>query len=398
MLRVLFLIICLAGAVPAHALRYMLTPSLGLGGTFDDRVREDRQDWCARLTPGVLVDVEQDRYRARAEARIGVHAYQKYTEYDRLDQDYLASIDYGWSARLRLGLSGKARLDTDYEDEYEEGRVVDVEATDRRTFTLSPSVSYLLSPRDTLAIAYSVAQRENEADYNADYLGHVLGATWTHQYSEILDLFIRANAQRTMYDGSRSNLDSSVFGGELTQDTVSLMGGVSYRPSERLSLTLALGGGDTHTRRRDSEWDLGLARIALGDGETTSSLNYLVNSGLEWTGERFSVTAGYDRDIYSSAEGEDVVRDSVNAGIAYRITPLASIGVSALARHLADNSDRDERDDWYHAVNPYVRFQISKDSSVRFGYAYSQSHEKDEERAVRNRCSLDYVMSFPLEY
>ena len=397
MMRAFFFVLLLASAVPAHALRYVLTPTLGVGGTFDDRIRDDHEDWYVRATPGLTLDVEQDRYRIRLAADASAYAYQEYTDYDRVDQKYLISVDYGWSERLRLGLSVNARLDTDYEDEYEEGRVADVEATDRQTYSLSPSVSFLLTPRDSLAATYSYTQRENEADYNAEYLGHVFGLTWTHQYSEVLDLFARASAQRTAYDAYRSGPNSSLYAGELVQDTLSLMGGTSYRPSERLTLSLALGGGETFTDREDSELDLGGIRIGMGGEESSSSFNYLVNSNLEWKDERFSIKGGYDRDIYSSADGEDVLRDSVNAGFAFRMTELTSLGASALVRHLVDNSDRDDRDDWYYSVNPYLSFQATKDSSVRFGYTYSQSHD-DEEREVRNRCSLDYVISFPVEY
>lgn len=398
MMRALFLVILLGCAVPVHALRYVLTPTLGLGGTFDDRIREDHEDWYVRTTPGLALAIEQDRYRVRLAADASAYAYQEYTEYDRVDQTYQASVDYGWSERLRLGLSGNVRLDTDYEDEYEEGRVEDVEASDRQTYSLSPSVSFLLAPRDSLAVAYSCTRRENEADYNPDYLGHLLDVTWTHQYSEVLDLFTRASAQRTTYETYRAGLGSTLFAGELVQDTLSLMGGASYRPSERLTLSVALGGGETFTDRDGSELDLGGLRIAMGDGERSSAFNYLVNSNLEWKDERWSIKGGYDRDIYSSAEGEDVLRNSLNAGIAFRVTELASLGASTLVRHLVDNTDRGDRDDWYYSLNPYLSFQTTKDSSLRLGYTYSQLREKDQESEARNRCALDYVISFPVEY
>lgn len=398
MTRTLFLVMVLLCSLPAHALRYVVTPTLGMGGTFDDRVRDDSEDWYLRAAPGLTLDIEQEDYRIRLGGDLSAYAYQEFSAYDRVDQNYLFSVDHAWSERLRLGVSGTARLDTDYEDEYEEGRVADVEATDRRTYSLSPTMSFLLTPRDTLSAVYSATQRENDAEYNADYLGHVLGLTWTHQYSEVLDLFVRTNAQHTAYESYRTGTSSSVYAGELTQDTVSLMSGVTYRHSERLTLSLALGGGETFTDREDSEWDLGGVRLAMGDGGDSSSFNYLINSGLEWKGERFSAKGGYDRDIYSSADGEDVLRDSVQASVAYRMTELASIGASSLVRHLMDNSDRNDRDDWYYSLNPYLSFQTTKDSSLRFGYTYSQSHEKDEDMEARNRCSLDYVISFPVEY
>lgn len=401
MTRALFLGLFFVCAFPAQALRYVLTPTLGVGVTVDDRIRDAREDRYLRTMSGLDMDIEQSRCRIHFAGEVGAYTYREYAEYDRVDQKYAASIDYGWTERLRFGLSGSVRLDTDYEDEYEEGRIVDAESTDRRTSFWSPSVSFFVTPRDNLGVVYSHIQRDNEAAYNPDYRGHILAVTWTHQYSELLDFFVRANAQRTAYESYQSGI---FFPGALEQDTLSVVGGLTYRPSERLAVSLGLGGGETFTSRDESEVRTVLGRKPLSayglssDEEDSSSLNYLVNSGLEWRGERFAVKGGYDRDIYSSSRGEDVLRDSLSAGLSFRVTELSTIGASALVRHLVDNTDRNDRDDWYYSMNPYLKFQLSKDSTLRLGYIYSKAHEKGEDAETRNRCTVDYVISFPFEY
>lgn len=401
---VLLVVFVLAFAGNALALRYVITPRLGFGGTFDDRVWDDKSDWYVRVAPGLSWELEQDYYTIKLSGDFSGYKYARYDEYDRVDQKYQLDVDYQYDERTVLGLQAAVRLDTDYEDELEEGRVVDIAATDRATYSLTPSFSFMVTARDRFDISYSFTMRENEADYNADHQGHAVNMAWTRLYSETLDLFLRLGGQRTAYDSAQGSSNSRIYRGELVQDTVSVMSGFSYRPSERLQLDIAAGAGQTFTDKDESMYDTGFGLVPVSllgmenDDEKGSSTTYLINSSLQWKGERIIWSFGYDRDIYASADGYDVIRDSVKGNMSYRFTELCSLGASTLAMHLQDTSDRDQRDDWYYAITPFVSYRLSEETSLRFGYTFSHSKEKDQDAENRNRISCDYVINFPFEH
>lgn len=397
-------ILCCLFVRPCFAVSYILTPTIGMGGGYDDRVQIDEEDWYLKMTPSLKFLVEQENYKVQLSSDWSVYKYSELDEFDRIDQNYKAGISYQLSPRTTVGFDTSVRLDTDYEDEYEEGRISSVDATERQTYVFSPSYSYMLTEKDRIDFVYSFNMRENEADYNADYVAHSINLTWTRLYSEQIDLFIRAGVQRTEYEIARVAKDSRYYSGELLQDTLSLMGGFTYRPTERLALTLALGGGETFTRRDETTYQFGSSKIPLSwfgvqsDEQDSSSFTYLVNSELKWTGERFGMSGGYDRDIYSSAEGGDVVRDVFRVSGNYRLSELVTFETYISTIHLTGSGDSSDRDDWYYNITPALSYRFSENTFLRLSYSYSEEHNRDADPETRNKIFLDFTMSFPQSY
>ncbi|WP_462325163.1 hypothetical protein [Desulfoplanes sp.] len=282
-------------------------------------------------------------------------------------------IIYGISPYMAVDLTETTRGRISYrlqETDYQGYRHSDT-YSDSMTNSFGASIEREMSERTSLGLTASADLRSYEKERGKNHDDHYkLSLVTKHRYSERTRL--RFSLSGDQYYENEVNDDSD------TTRSISVSAGATYALSERLELDVFLGTGD----------------------QTTFDESGTLGFDLTWKGETWLISGGYKKDVTSGARGYDLKRDRVHAEAEYRLSERLQVGFMGgyVYSDQIDSGDDDEQRYTYYSMEPYLQYEIFKNSFIKAGYSYGVYMDRDDDDSItRNQVYLMYTMMFPYE-
>lgn len=349
---------------------FKVTPSLALRETYDTNVNfNGAGDFEHSAAPGLRVDMQQERSRSWIQARGSAYKYMRLSEYDHLDQNYDAGLEFNATQNTTLNLKGSFIADSAFSSALADTGVRARRAL-RQVLSVQPSATFNLDETNALTLLYSFAKTEYDTKDYTDSMSNTLSGLWGFRMNERTQLLLQLS-------GTRAETSTA------QQDSVSSMGGFEYALAETLKARVLAGFGSMRT--------------TLDNAPSRTASSYTADTSLEWRLEKLVANAGYSRDMTLGISGDDLVRDklSMNLSLSTAERLQLQLGSTLVLSENSSSAQSPQSNRWLEIL-PSVKYQTGEYSFLTFGYAYgaAKDQQKDELR-TRNRLYLDFNISFP---
>jgi len=308
--------------------------------------------------PAVL-ELQDERYTAQLDGRIASTKYDD-SGYDSDDQKLHAKGEY---LLERGGFNGSVGINRDSTTEtaFLDNGVVGASASRVEKYLANLGSLYSLAEDYTLTASISYRESNYHTDRLVDnetraaYLGLI------HQYTPKTSLQLQANVSRFEND-ARIGVES---------DGVGLQLGFNTQVTE--SFTVAMLGGYSEI---DTQYFTPADVPARDDDSNTG---WVLSSSLQYSGERSSIEASFQRQETASGDGYLIVSNRLRSEYSYKLTEQATLKLNFVAGNSGalDDAIKNDRDYAEGGVQLTYRFAESWYVSGRYKYRY-----QDRERAA----------------
>ena len=356
---------CLAGET------FKVVPSVSLRETYDSNVNfNGKGDFEHSATPGVRVDLQQERLRGWTQARGTAYKYMRLNEYDRVDQNYDAGLEVNVTERITLNAKGSATLDHAFSSSLGDTGERSPHRASRQLLNAQPSVTFALDETNALTLTYAFSKTDYDTQDYIDSLSNTFSGLWGYRLNERTQLLLQL---------SKGWIEASTA----QQDIFSGMAGFEYALAETVKARVLAGASSMNTKPKAAE--------------ARTSSNFSADTSLEWKLETLTTSAGYSRDMTMGISGEDLVRDRLSLNFSMEVSErlqLALGGNLVLSENSSTNQTR-QSNRWYE-IRPTIRYRVGEDSNLSLGYSYGSTKDLEQDSLrTRNRIFLDYNISFP---
>jgi hypothetical protein len=255
--------------------------------------------------------------------------------------------------RTQFGLSASYAEDNTRNEAFEDNGDFSTGATSR-TRSISPSISYELTERDTLTSNFNYSERQYSSEDFSDNETKSLSVGWSRRFTERFSGGLNSSVTNFQNDSMTFSTDDD-----------------SYNVSTYLSYQLSEVWG--------IEGNIGVRRLK---NERTST-NGMIVRGTS-TGSTFDITSNYSRELddislnYSkqlspSSSGEVNEQERISATWSHKLSEALSANI--VASYQESTSASDEFDDEKREninFSPSLRWQVDAKLGLNFGYAYRQ--------------------------
>jgi hypothetical protein len=333
--------------------------------------------------PGFKVERNSPTSTVVFDGRFEFAEYVDHSNFNSQDQFLDLAVENNLSDRARLGLSANFTHDTTLKSDLDENDEFLDDSFDFISWRVGPSFTYLLSPIDQMVLSSSYRSVSYDTNEKVDY--QYFGPTL--EYGRALD-----ELRRVTVSLSANRYIPEESGDDYT-DTLGLLFGYTYTPSERFTITGAAGVAYI----REEEDDPGSA-----DNDSTD-IGYRLrfNTRYELSDQtvfRFALS----HDTEPSGNGSTGTRNRVGGSIRHLVTPLTALGLNV---DYSDNVDflgvegestEDDDETRYLSVRPSVTWTLTEDWSLVGEYRYRHKvDEDDNQSASSNTVYLTVQYNFP---
>lgn len=374
----------------AQAQQWTLDSSISQQFLYSDNLllgRENEIETFGLVTSPVLrVERNSPTLNVWIDGKFDFNEYINHSEFNSQDQRLRLGITDQVTERSTLKLGGSFVRDTTLKSEQEQtDRFID-KKIGITFWDVRPSWSYLLSPVDqmTLGGSYSSATYDDSEKTDYQYFGGTLD--WAHRLSEIDQFTANVSYFRFIPDEP----------GDRKTDTVSALVGYAYDPSERLSLSGAVGLGysiESGNSTDDDDDD-----DSDGDGGLGYRLRFNARYELnDTTSGRISLSHNSE----PSSDGDQTTRNRLTIGVNHKITPLTSLGlnldyVDTYDYFGLEGERTDDEESRYAAVRPSVAWAITDELSLVAEYRFRYKlYDESNEEAMSNSVYLTLRYELP---
>jgi hypothetical protein len=400
-------------AIPSFALKYKIVPSIGVKETYDTKVGyTDEDDFIHSIISGLVYDASTMTSKVHFSGTVDYSWYNEESEYDGFDQTYDLDLFHDFSERFSFGMKNNFMYDTNSKRSFEETGE-DLHSVDRIMYGVSPYFIFDIDERTMSRISYKVKgsdyQGYSNDDTYSDSMVHSFGASVERDLTELFTMGIAASADLRSYEKEQ---------GENHYDHYKLSLLSKYRFSERTRLRFSVSTDQFYENEVNDDSDTTQSvNVSAGANHAVNeqcSLDVFIGTGdqttfdesgtlgfdLTWKEETWSVAGGYKRDVTSGARGYDLDRDRVHVTAEYLASERLLYGVQGVYVY-SDQTDTDDNDEeryTYYGMEPYLQYEIIKNSFIKAGYSYGVYMDRDDDRDItRNKVYVMYTMAFPYE-
>lgn len=364
MVRTLAGAAALASALPpvVHATQYSLEYEVDTRYNFNDNVglRPDNEvdvNGVELALPAAL-SISEERYNAYARGEISSSKYDD-SGYNSDDQELELGGEYKFE---RGGIKASAGIDRDSTTDtaFLDNGVVGATADRVERYTAGVNGLYYLSQSNALIGGVNYTQNDYDTPTLVDNesRGGYLGMS--HQYTENTVVQLQAYVSRFEND-ARIGVES---------DSVGLQAGFSTNFTENLSVS-ALGGYS----EVETEY-FAVAGLPVPDDDDTSG--WILNSALDYTGDRSSVRASFSRRETASADGYLIVNNQLEVEYDYQLTERVKVLLEVIAGNSGALNEDIDNDRDYASGKIRGTYQLTENWFLSAGYTHRY---QDRERA-----------------
>ena len=213
--------IILAVCAPAWAWEVVkVMPTLSVRETYDSNVNlMGKGDLEHSVTPGVRVDVKQERVNGFVEAKAAAVKYTRLNSFDRIDQNYQAGLEVNATEKITVNLKGGVVADHAFSSALSDTGEQAPRRASRQVYSVQPSVTVQVGETNSLTLFHAFAKTVYDTKDYTDSVSNTLGGLWGHRLSERTQLLLQLS-------GALVTTPSA------TQNSVSAMGGFEYALAE----------------------------------------------------------------------------------------------------------------------------------------------------------------------
>jgi len=417
MIKNIFLMICLVTTMQlllsstSNAYDQKIVPSIGIKETYDTKVGyEHDDDFIHSILPGLTYKLSNENTHVNFSGLLDISWYSKLHDYDGVDQTYVFDIDHKYQDNITFGMKNDFMYDNNSKKSFEETGE-DIRSVDRIVYGVSPYITLDINENTQVKCNYKIKEINyqgfsSDDDYS-DSMTNSFGAGIEHDLSERLTMGLATSADLRAYDKKDGKNHEDHY-------KISLL--TRYRLTERTRIRLSLSGdqyyenevGDDSDTTQSINVSAGATHeinerlkldIFLGTGDqTTFDESGSLGVELTWIGEIWKLSGGYKKDITSGSRGYDLKRDKIFAKGEYRISEKALLGFRGgyVYSNEIDSNEDDEEKYTYYSMEPYLQYEIVKNSFITASYSYGVYMDRDEDRNItRNQIYLMYTITFP---
>lgn len=349
---------------PLHASEWKVNGSIHQAISYDDNVvmREHSEaSPIYALTPTLNIAHRTDVSEIKANASYGIQRYFDKTEFDRENQNYgisgrYSTEDIDWGLRANYSL-------TPARDTAEQESGDFSTDSDRETYSVSPTISYRLSELDSLLLSahytntdYSEGDNDGKAfdtpDNLNDYVDKGINLTWSRQWSELY-----TSSLNVFYSKYKSFSSDGVSPNQTKSDSGGANISLTYFLSEKWELFATVGGRMTKTKGFN--------------GVSNTSAGYLIDSGVNYTGESVFAEFSIKKSLEPSSQGPLNDQFRINLDLEYKLTERLSLSVLNSYQHtesVIEEGGGNERRNY--TFNPSLNWQVARDWTLSGSYRY----------------------------
>ena len=384
-----------AGGTSASAQEWKLSSYLASRFLYSDNLllsrNRDIEAFGIVPTLGAILERTSPTSHVALNGRFEFPRYIDHSEFDSEDQFLNLGIEKLLSERSTLRLDADFRHDTTLRagagtDEDETERDLQ-QSFDYIRWQVTPSWTYLLSPLDEITTQGTYRQVDYDTSQKVDYqyFGPLFG------YNRRLSELDKITSSISWY---RFNPDRA---GRDTVDTVGALVGYAYDPSERFSISGAVGvsysmrddqGGDSGNDSSGNDSDVGY--------RAKFNMRYLID-------DQNTVHASVSHDTEPSSEGDQETRLRVTLGAEHRLTELTTLGLNADYVDDTDvfgsgsSSDEDDDNARTFSIRPNVAWRLTEDFSLVAEYRYRyKEFEQSNDTVDSNTVFLTLRYNLPV--
>ncbi|WP_155323117.1 porin family protein [Desulfosarcina ovata] len=374
--------ICLSLTPNARAADITLTPKIGLATGYEDNImysREEKVDsTIISAMPGLILNYDTLVSSAQMIADFDIAHYIDETDLDYVNQYYNAHGDYRVSNRWKIKAGFNFKKDTMLNSYLEEtGRVV--QRIDRLYTNPSAGFSYEISKTSSIDTDYRFEKIQYEKDLYQDYERHRLDVRYRHQLKSIQDtILVGPSFYHRENDLSDVDYASVDFGW--------------LRNWDAITSTFATVGA----RYTNEKYNI--------TGENRDGIGARARVELTRRGVSSTIEFHYYHDLATLADGTDVNVDNFRVIYDYLLTARIGAGINAhlvLSYKSSSSQNRDTQDNRYYFLEPYVYYQLTKNSALYLHYSY-QNSSADLIDSVdpweRNKIWIEYRFEVPMKF
>jgi outer membrane protein assembly factor BamA len=384
-------------AVPVTAMAQDVTfiPSIDLRGEYDDNVLYTRTyetgDFITRVKPALKMDYATELLKVTSNVAVDIFRYMDETDLDTENQDY--GLDGRYQITERWSLSGNCSYvkDTTLESELETTGLADIRQ-ERKRYGGGGGLTYQISEVADAGVDYSHSKTVYEYELSTDYDLDSIALFYNRRLGNQLDM-LTFQPYYSWYDSTASKVDN--YG---------LSIGWLHPFSETFSIT-AFGGA----RYTKTKYMYQILSFEIIEGiiypeyvkvdEKDGSWGATADIAMKKTGETYTTSIGYNRDLSYTSYGEPIDSDRIYFRGDKRLTERLRASLAGSLYFNKSQGESENRDERYYSISPSLGYNLTEYHSLRLGYDYQQSLNKilvTDRRADRNRVWLALQFKFPL--
>lgn len=386
-------------------------PSIGIKETYDTKVGyEHNDDFIHSILPGLTYKLSDENTHVDFSGLMDISWYSELHDYDGVDQTYIFDVDHRYKENITFGMKNDFMYDNNSKKSFEETGE-DLRSVDRIVYGISPYIKLDIDENTQIKCNYKIKEinyqgLSSDDDYS-DSMTNSFGAGIEHKLSERLTMGLATSADLRAYDKENGKNHEDHY-------KISLL--TRYRLSERTNIRLSLSGDQYYENEVDDDSETTQSinvsagatheiserlkmDIFLGTGDqTTFDESGTLGAEVTWTGEVWKLAGGYKKDITSGARGYDLKRDKFFAKGEYRISEKTLLGFRGnyVYSNEIDSDDDDDEKYTYYSMEPYLQYEIVKNSFITASYSYGVYMDRDDDNSItRNQVYVMYTITFP---
>lgn len=347
-------------------------------------------DWITTVSPKLEVVNNSERLQTSLKAVLDGATYWENNELNDVDQDFSASLRYGFTPRTNLFSSGGYRRDSRSDRDFNDTGLV-LDAVERERYNFALGGNYSFSELTALQLQYSHAKDDYHGNRYSDNQSHGVSGTLSRNLSEYWENAVgRLSLGATRYDSNTSQTDyyTSTIGVEKSlTETIGFYvdGGMGYTQSTYD--TFQPDPNDIFYSPILDRFFWGGKVIRVEAQE--NGIGFTGRAGLTYRDElnEAALTASHD---VQPANGESgtLERSSLQARLEHRLTEQSRVSLSGgytLNKSTEEVANYDATDETSWWVQPRLSYNFDQEWLLEGSYNYGQVHDNDNADADRTR-------------
>ncbi|MBE8232163.1 MAG: hypothetical protein HAW67_00395 [Endozoicomonadaceae bacterium] len=400
MKKYLFILVLSLCFSAGYAAEYKMEATIDQDVFYDDNVRlseNSEGSFGYMLTPVIYFSRHTENLQIGADASYGI---QRYLDIDNLDQEvqrYGLQTNYT-TERSSWGLNSGLSIVPIRNDAEEDSGDFATNA-EKLTWSVSPSFSYQFTERDGLILSAShsdtsISSMDSSSGSLSDSTNQNINIAWQRRWTE------RYSSTLSVFYSRFESMPTSSVGTETTSNSYGVNFSTTFNFLENWEIEGTIGG-----RTTESESTVGMlvplnpmdpmgAMGILTSKETNSSMGFLSDTAINYTGERLSGSIYWNRSLTPSSQGQLNDKNAVGLGLGYQLTQRldANLGASYQITESASSDDAITRENINFRTS--MSWQMLPDWTLVGAYRYRWQDSGASDQATVNSNSFTLSINY----
>jgi len=395
-----------------QAIDWLFDPSFGVKERYTDNLRmqikPNRDNFITTISPGIMLGYIGENHELKTNFHWNEIIYHDESELDFSEK--IADFNHQFTAeRFKTGLSAR------YAEESSINTQLDLDGNGnlqvqipKTTQSISPNLTYSLTERDSVQLAYSYLDvayqrdpQKNVGQFYSDYTNGQVSAMLTHGFSSRFSVNFTGSFARFSTSGEYppvvSNGTSIVTAYSQESDTFTYQAGLKYAYDERTLFTLSGGIRNTDSTSVTSQTVqfLDFPASSTVAEQTSSASGNVFSAGFNRKYDWGSIDINAGQQLTPASTGGQRDTTSVSLNARYQLDERWSSGLEASYlqsdRTLAQAGNFFSNNRTYMTVTPNIRWRWTEDIDLRLSYSYrQQEYSSVGQAAVGNDVFLQF--------